>query len=46
MTAGSTEDKLKDLKSSPQSMAEALIQAESLNISLSSRLSAYRVTPN
>ena len=42
MTAGSAEDKLKDLKSSPQSMTETLIQVESPNISLSSRLSAYR----
>ena len=42
MTAGSAEDKLKDLKSSPRSMTETLIQAESPNISLSSRLSAYR----
>jgi peroxiredoxin len=42
MTAGSAEDKLKDLKSSPQSMTETLIQHESPNISLSSRLSAYR----
>ena len=42
MTAGSAEDKLKDLKSSPRSMTEALIRAESQNISLSSRLSAYR----
>jgi peroxiredoxin len=42
MTAGSAEDKLKDLKSSPRSMTETLIQAENPNISLSSRLSAYR----
>lgn len=42
MTAKSTEDKLKDLKSSPRSMTEALTRAETQNISLSSRLSAYR----
>ncbi len=42
MTAGSAEDKLKELRSSPQSTTETLIQAESPNISLSSRLSAYR----
>jgi peroxiredoxin len=42
MTAGSAEDKLKDLKSSPRSMTETLIQAENPNISLSSKLSAYR----
>jgi peroxiredoxin len=42
MTSGSSEDKLKDLKSSPWSMTETLIRAESQNISLSSRLSAYR----
>ena len=42
MTAGLAEDKLKDLNSSPRSMTEALIRAESQNILLSSRLSAYR----
>lgn len=42
MIAGLAEDKLKDLKSSPRSMTEALIRAESQNISLGSRLSAYR----
>jgi peroxiredoxin len=42
MTAGSAEDKLKDLQSSPRSTTEALIRTESRNISLSSRLSEYR----
>ena len=42
MIAGSAEDKLKDLNSSPRSTTEALIRAESQNILLSSRLSAYR----
>lgn len=42
MTAGSAEDKLKDPKSSPRSMTETSIPAESRNISLGSRLSAYR----
>ena len=42
MVAGLAEDKLKDLNSSPRSTTEALIRAESQNISLSSRLSAYR----
>ena len=42
MFAESAEDKLKDLNSSPRSMAEVLIQVENLNIALSSRLSAYR----
>ncbi|MGB7010118.1 MAG: peroxiredoxin-like family protein [Pseudolabrys sp.] len=42
MVAGLAEDKLKDLNSSPRSTTEALIRAESQNILLSSRLSAYR----
>jgi len=42
MIAGLAEDKLKDLNSSPRSTTEALIRAESQNILLSSRLSAYR----
>ena len=42
MIAKSAEDKLKELTSSARSMTEVLIQAESSNISLSSRLSAYR----
>ena len=42
MVAGLAEDKLKDLNSSPRSTIEALIRAESQNILLSSRLSAYR----
>jgi peroxiredoxin len=42
MIAESAEDKLKDLNSSPRSMAEVLIQVENSNIALSSRLSAYR----
>ena len=37
--AKSAEDKLKELTSSARSMTEVLIQAESSNISLSSRLS-------
>src|SRR3974377_248561 len=41
-TAGSAEGTLKDLKSSPRLVTETPIQAESPNISLSSRLSAYR----
>jgi peroxiredoxin len=42
MVAGLAEDKLKDLNSSPRSMTKALIRAESQDILLSSRLSAYR----
>ena len=42
MTAELAEDKLKDLKSFHQSMTETLLQAGNSNISLSSRLSAYR----
>ena len=42
MTAGLAEDKLKDLNSPSRSTTEALIRAESQNILLSSRLSAYR----
>jgi len=42
MIARLAEDKLKDLNSSPRSTTEALIRAESQNILLSSRLSAYR----
>lgn len=40
--AESAEEKLKELNSPARSMTELLIQAETSNISLSSRLSAYR----
>ena len=42
ITAGSAEGRLKDSKSSPRLVTETPVQAESPNISLSSRLSAYR----
>jgi len=42
MIARLAEGKLKDLSSSPPSTTEALARGESQNISLSSRLSAYR----